>query len=232
MNDYDGEKELVLGNKQLLTIFFVAALLCGVFFAMGYVVGGNSAKSAAAAASSAANDSTAAPVAEGKREEPAPTAVNDATPPAPSDAGSLPPSAEPRVADNPAAAGAQPVQAQVAAVPPPAPAPKPVTPKSAVVPAAATPDAGSAPTGIYLSIPEAGASYWQVAAPTRPAADVLVKSLRDRGLPAILARSSKAELFEVLVGPYRSSLTLADAKKKLTDLGFDGLIVHKQAAAQ
>ena len=31
MQDNGGERELVLGNKQLLAIFFVAALLCGVF---------------------------------------------------------------------------------------------------------------------------------------------------------------------------------------------------------
>lgn len=230
MNDHDGEKDLVLGNKQLLAIFFVATLLCGVFFAMGYVVGGNSAKSAAAAASSAANDSATAPIAEGKREQPA-AAPNEVTPPPKGDGGSVSPDAEPKVADNPAAAGAQPPP--IAAAPPAATTPavaKPAAPF--VTPGAVGSAAASAPASVYLSAPEAGASYWQVAAPTRPAADVLVKSLRDRGLPAILAPSSKPGLFEVLVGPYRSALTLADAKKKLTDLGFDGLIVHKQAASQ
>jgi hypothetical protein len=218
MNDHDGEKELVLGNKQLLTIFFVAALLCGVFFAMGYVVGGNSAKPGAAANP----DGTAAPVVEGKREEPQPSATTEAAPPATSDFVSQVPGSEPKVADNPVAAGAAPPR-QVAVVPQPAPPPPETVPKIAPAPPPDTAD-----TGIFLSVPETGASYWQVAAPTRPAADVLVKSLRDRGLPVILARSSKPELFEVLVGPYRSTLTLADSKKKLTDLGFDGLIVHKQ----
>lgn len=231
MNDHDDDKELVLGNKQLLAIFFVATLLCGVFFAMGYVVGGNSAKSAAVAASSAANDSAAPPIVEGKREEPQPAPSNDVTIPPPSDAESQLPGSEPKVADNPVAAGAQPSPASAAPPAPATPAPKPAAPF--VPPAALAASAGtSAPVSIYLSAPEAGASYWQVAAPTRPAADVLVKSLRDRGLPVILAPSSRPGLFEVLVGPYRSALTLADAKKKLTDLGFDGLIVHKQAAVQ
>ncbi len=35
----DGEYELVLENRHVLGIFFVAALLCGVFFALGYMVG-------------------------------------------------------------------------------------------------------------------------------------------------------------------------------------------------
>jgi cell division septation protein DedD len=40
----DGEKELVLGNKQLISFFFVVVVLCGVFFALGYTVRGNSSK--------------------------------------------------------------------------------------------------------------------------------------------------------------------------------------------
>ncbi len=39
----DGEFELVLGNSQLLSMFFVVVVLLGVFFVMGYIVGRNSA---------------------------------------------------------------------------------------------------------------------------------------------------------------------------------------------
>lgn len=39
----DGEFELVLGNKQLLSVFFIVVVLLGVFFTMGYIVGRNSA---------------------------------------------------------------------------------------------------------------------------------------------------------------------------------------------
>jgi DedD protein len=60
MTQADGEKELVLGNKQLISLFFVVVALCGVFFAMGYMIGRNTSKlvsanpdgSGAAAASS------------------------------------------------------------------------------------------------------------------------------------------------------------------------------------
>ena len=38
----DGEFELVLGNRQLLSVFFIVVLLVAVFFTMGYVVGRNS----------------------------------------------------------------------------------------------------------------------------------------------------------------------------------------------
>ena len=42
MTTEDGESELVLGNKQLLSVFVIVVVLLGVFFAMGYVVGRSS----------------------------------------------------------------------------------------------------------------------------------------------------------------------------------------------
>jgi len=38
----DGEFELLLGNRQLMSVFFIVVILLGVFFAMGYIVGRNS----------------------------------------------------------------------------------------------------------------------------------------------------------------------------------------------
>jgi len=37
----DGEFELILGNRQLLSVFFIVVILLGVFFTMGYIVGRN-----------------------------------------------------------------------------------------------------------------------------------------------------------------------------------------------
>src|SRR5579872_5337995 len=111
MSENGGDREVILGNKQLLAIFFVAALLCGVFFAVGYVVGGNSAKSAIGVAS----DSTSTPVTEGKREQPSATDSGSlSASPQPDAGGQLPiasgqvPNVEPHMADNPAAAGSVP----------------------------------------------------------------------------------------------------------------------------
>jgi cell division septation protein DedD len=39
----DGEFELILGNRQLFSVFFIVVMLFGVFFVMGYIVGQNSA---------------------------------------------------------------------------------------------------------------------------------------------------------------------------------------------
>jgi hypothetical protein len=224
MQDNDGERELVLGNKQLLAIFFAATLLCGVFFAVGYVVGGNSAKSVAN--TTAANTDSSASSTDGKREEPAAPAPETATPTtvaaALADTGGLP-SAEPHIRDNPASSTSAPSRPTPA--PPVAAAPEPVKTSNAAT--YQTAPANNSSTGVFISVPEQGASYVQVSATSRPSADSLVKILRDGSLPAILAASSKPDLFEVLVGPYRTPFSLAEAKRKLTDLGYNGTVARK-----
>src|SRR5689334_16466297 len=37
----DGEFELILGNRQLMSVFFIVVILLGVCFALGYKVGQN-----------------------------------------------------------------------------------------------------------------------------------------------------------------------------------------------
>ncbi len=39
----EGEFELVLGNRQLISVFLIVVILLAVFFSMGYIVGRNSA---------------------------------------------------------------------------------------------------------------------------------------------------------------------------------------------
>ena len=53
-NNETGEFELVVGNRQLLSGFFIVVLLLAVVFAMGYVVGQNSPRSAKTAETAAA----------------------------------------------------------------------------------------------------------------------------------------------------------------------------------
>lgn len=65
----DGEFELILGNRQLLSVFFIVVILLGVFFTMGYIVGRNS-----------------TPVEVQARTREAKTMVVDATRPAPASA--------------------------------------------------------------------------------------------------------------------------------------------------
>src|SRR5580698_8717832 len=53
----DGEFELILANRQLLSVFFIVVVLLGVFFTMGYIVGRNSGPSVVDVASAKKPDS-------------------------------------------------------------------------------------------------------------------------------------------------------------------------------
>lgn len=132
-NNESGEFELVVGNRQLLSGFFIVVLLFAVAFAMGYVVGQNSPRSVRAQAETA----SAAPVSltpSDSRPQPA----APATPPPAA------PAAEPPAAD----AGA------------PAAESTPPAPQAATPPPAAETPASEAPAGSYwqvMAVPQADA---------------------------------------------------------------------------
>src|SRR5271169_3028426 len=83
-NNESGEFELVVGNKQLLSGFFIVVLLFAVAFAMGYVVGQNTQRPVKLA-SEGGPVSTAANTAADSRPQPAspvsPVPVSSAPPP-------------------------------------------------------------------------------------------------------------------------------------------------------
>jgi cell division septation protein DedD len=201
MTQADGEKELVLGNRQLISLFFVVVALCGVFFAMGYLIGRNSTKGIVASAPSGEDGSAA-------------NAAPASAPAAPAPTDAAPSTQIPPAADNAGGPEAQPagIQTQPARDTPvqPAAAPAPVAAATATV------------------TPEAGATYLQVAAQHRADADNLVRTLREQNLPAVVAASSKEDLFRVLVGPYHQTAQVAEAKDKLKALGFANAFVQKQ----
>jgi len=92
MTRTENENDLVLGNKQLLSAFFVVVALLGVFFTAGYIIGRNTgAKSAttdAAANASPATEAAQRTVSRGvepaveppaAKPEPAPETANEAS---------------------------------------------------------------------------------------------------------------------------------------------------------
>ena len=78
-----------------------------------------------------------------------------------------------------------------------------------------------------VAIPETGATYLQVTALRRSDADNLVRTLQEQRFPAIVVASSKSDLFRVLVGPYRQTAEVADAKARLKALGFANAFVQR-----
>lgn len=205
MTQTDGEKELVLGNKQLISLFFVVVALCGVFFAMGYMIGHNTSKPAVASldGGSSASTATVSPVPQSQESQPSPD----------------PQTPQPEAnATDPNASG------------PPRETPQPETQPAQPEPAAAT--AHTVPVQTQAAketpaVPVPGATYLQVTALRRSDADNLVKTLREQNFPVLLADSSKPDLFRVLVGPYHQTADVADAKARLKSLGFANAFVQK-----
>jgi hypothetical protein len=206
-NKETGEFELIVGDKQLLSGFFIGVVLLAVVFAMGYVLGNNSPKSAKVAPETAASATSTPPV-EAHPETPSPGPV-PSTEPAPSDSTATQPAQTADTAQPPAAASA------------PAPAeapPQPTTvPAHEVSPPAA---AASAPPPAAKPAPDpANAMYWQVTAASSPnSADAMLQSLKGRGFP-VSARPGPKNLTLVWVGPYYDKESLARARKQLQDAG-------------
>jgi cell division septation protein DedD len=201
MTQNGGEKELILGNKQLISLFFVVVALCGVFFAMGYMVRGNSLKgSMATVEGSVATEGTGSV----KRQQPEPPRETVDPSQSPAVQPALQPPTETHPADDAGASSA-------------APAVDSQSPLKAGL------KADSRPVAL-----EAGAQYIQVVALPLADAESTARTLREQHLPASVATSSKEGLFRVLVGPYRETGDIADAKGRLKALGFSNTIVQKQ----
>ena len=202
-NSETGEFELVLGNKQLLSGFFIVVILFGVFFTMGYIVGRNSSPSTRMAG--AAESVAAAPLTAPAPALPQPAA---SAAPAPGDAPAQPVES---------AAGEQPAAA-------PAPQPQPTTaaaqPEPANSAAAAPPPAAPAKT---INEPSPGDTYLQVMAVKRPEAEVVAKTLRDKGFKTLLGTGPN-DLVRVLVGPFADTAVLGAAKASLENAGFHPIV--------
>jgi cell division septation protein DedD len=153
-NNETGEFELVVGNRQLLSGFFIVVLLFAVAFAMGYVVGQNSPRSGKTADAT----SGGSPVMD--RPQPTAAAAPAATPPAPPEQAAAPPPA----GDNP------PAQPDRDAAQPAQPSTQPAAP--------AEPPPGQAPTDLQPG------TCWQVMSVGQADADVVVRALKDKGFPA------------------------------------------------
>ena len=191
----DGEFELILANRQLLSVFFIVVVLLGVFFTMGYIVGRNSGPAVEVAA---VHKTESKPI------------VPDATPPpdgsatssAPSAAASAPTSTQPqREAETPKPELKR--EEPIAKKEPPA-----KKEKEKPVPASAPPASGQ--------------TYLQLVATAKAEADVMVDVLHQKQFKAMAVEiPEKPGLFRVLVGPLPDG-TLNKMKSDLTSAGFPG----------
>lgn len=199
-NNETGEFELIVGNRQIMSGFFIVVLLFAVGVAMGYFLGQNTPRSAKLASETAA----ASPPA---------TAVDARPQPA---APALPPPQTPQPVDT--------AQEQPPAESAPQPSTQPVR-----EPGTAPPASAAAAPAVPPALPEAlPGTYWQVLAVGRNDADVVVRTLRNKGFPTALSPGTKG-LTRVLVGPYADRTALGRAKTDLEAAGFSGFKVDVAA---
>ncbi len=209
----EGEFELILGNRQLISVFLIVVILLGVFFSMGYIVGRNSA-TAALPVETAHSGSPDAPAPAASTPAPAPTA----TEPAPAAPEPAPESTHPAQT-----ASEQPVE-------PPAPAPAPPAPKPAAKAVAKAAKPSPAPPAPVMSgsggEPGPG-QYWQVVATSRPDAEIITEALVKKGFHAVLAPAPKEGVFRVLVGPLKDAATQSQTRTQLEAAGFKNPMARK-----
>lgn len=212
----EGHYELVLGNRQLLSGFFVLVILFAIFLTLGYILGRNSAvmsePGTVAGAAGRVSPSAAA--------NEMPQAANSAGRPAASE--SVPEPVSPATETLPAAPPATPVQSTPAekreASPAAAPAPAPWH-------TATTERTREILSGkIQLITPRKGDMFLQVAAIGRAEAEVMAEQLNKRGYRAFLSEVPDKNLFRVLIGPFETSARLNETKKKLSGDGLPSIV--------
>ena len=226
----EGEFELVLGNRQLLSVFFILMVLMGVFFAMGYIVGRNNPSKEAAEIAT--------------RRDPIDANATDKRGPIVVDPGVTKPSAvgeeraaptKPVETPTPVETKPTPVETRPVVIPkaePPKPAeikqaeakkqeekkqaekPRPVD-KPKPVEAAA----GRAPT--------AGQTFLQVIATDKSTCEAIGDTLRKKSYSAVVAPGPSEKIFRVLVGPLKDQAAVAKTKIELEGIGFKGAYVRK-----
>jgi cell division septation protein DedD len=224
----DGETEILLGNKQLLGIFFVVVVLLGVAFAGGYKVGQGSKRAAAATTAEDVTSSSTATAASSSGGE---------THALPADGAGSSTAAE--------QSSSAPAQDNAAAdVPVPQPASQREKPEAplgsrnrekplktvaqrdlessgpAIAPAPVPGGAGFAP--------QTGQTFLQVAAVSPDEAEAIADVLRKKGFHAhAVPKPGTAKIYRVIIGPVRDASELNSTRASLRNTGFREIFVQR-----
>jgi cell division protein FtsN len=212
-NNETGEFELVVGNRQLLSGFFIVVLLFAVAFAMGYVVGQNSPRSAKVTADAA----SALPVTSALDSRPMPAS------PVPA-----PPRAQPAEQASQSAADGSPhptTQPATQAARGPDAGPSAEAARRSAGTAAALAEPASSSLVPSASLPPG--SFWQLMAIRQPEAEAMRQTLKDKGFPAVLSPGPN-NLTRVLVGPYGDTQSFGRAKTDLENAGFQPPVRYRR----
>jgi cell division protein FtsN len=217
------ETEILLGNKHLLAIFFVIAVLLGIAFTGGYMVGRTSfdKKTVSVAsmppdpvpAAATAPANSTAWVTKSVGAAPAESTAGDLARHAPSGA-SVEKTAPIRKT---ALHSGSDTEAEI---------PLGARKKEKQPAPAAAENSETANAGYYA--PQNGQMFLQVAAVGRNEADAVADVLHKKGFPAhSVAKPGNANIYRVLIGPIRDSGDLSSTRDSLRKTGFREVIVQR-----
>ena len=225
----ESETEILLGNKQLLGIFMVVAVLLGVSFTGGFLIGRGGMGKKGNSTVATASDTSAAPAMGGGQTH---TLEGETTLPAAASGGAdseaaspvtrpLPDSpSETRKANGPRkhSATTQPVATESVAT----------RAVASAKPPAAEPEARGSETVSSGYEPHAGAEYLQVAAVGRDEAEAVADVLHKKGFPAhAVPKPGNAKLYRVIIGPVKDAGELSSTRDALRKTGFREVIVQR-----
>ncbi len=215
----ENETEILLGNRHLLAIFFVLAVLLGIAFTGGYMVGRNGTDRKPAVLSASATDPAASTSSmETHSLTPPADATNDTNTPS---------SAAPAAAEQ--THTVQPPPPEPASPPkedtPATPAPEETTVAPVTVPPAVHADRAGKQSA--FSGPQSGQMFLQVAAVGHTEANGLANALSKKGFHAHAVAKPGANLYRVLIGPIRDTAELSSTRDSLRNAGFTKIFVQR-----
>ena len=195
----DGEFELVLGNRQLVSVFFVVVILLGAFFMMGYVVGRTSSTGGTVNADASRPSAADKPIVveNGGRTAAPPVEGTDPNPP-------------------PAARPVEPPPLVDSTKPSPIPAAESDALAKRASPRKEEPSTREKPPETpAFQEPRPGLTFLQVAATSRADAEIVAESLSKRGFRTSIAPVPDSKLVRVLIGPVKDAADLVETRVKL-----------------
>jgi cell division protein FtsN len=206
----ENETEILLGNKQLLGIFLVVAVLLGISFTGGYMAGRGASKKAALAVEPAATEAAHAETGTGGQTH---TVPPDATAP-----DSLK-STDASSATETGGEREQPLGARRHNTP------KAQSAKELKSESAQTETLPASSRENY--VPHSGSQYLQVAAVDHNEAEAIADVLHKKGFRAHAVPKPGSKLYRVIVGPIHDAGDLRSTRDALHNTGFREVIIQR-----
>lgn len=201
MRTSDSESEILLGNRQLLGIFFVIALLLAVAFYGGYKVGRGGSAHRVPSVATAPEETSTAPASSGGETHTVGAGDQASTA---SEASR-------------AAAGTKDAEEPLGS-------PKPRTSARTKAPAS---EAAGAVAGESFA-PQVGEQFLQVAAVGREEAQDVADVLHKKGFRAhAVPKPGNAKLYRVIIGPIHDTADLSSTREALVRAGFREVILQR-----